>query len=716
MEYSIESLVKSAKEKYIEGNFLDSISAANKASELDPEEVNAFWYAGLSHFALNNVSDAHDCISEVVNLAPHFANGWAKYAVILQSLYDDDLDDDAIDAFEKAVEINSEHIAALTSLATIRRKIDSSESSDRYKEISVLSKIDLIEGLSPNQLNRLGFLHYSTNNFFEAIKGWERNVSAPSGASLFNLGLAFNHSEVSQDADAIDIWRIALSRGVLTEKVEERISALLPRLLKLAKDSNETAATVLDEQQFYDNYLSPFELMNYQGEISLTDQFDFKKAQKYRKLLIQEIELEDGAIHWLDGAIVDKSRAISLCDELYDDSKRYFHALVYNDKNLLNFLSKGSHQHFCVDEHLSPIELIQILDDENSNFKSWLSGPFSIQFDRVLSIAVNKRFFFVLEVLLDGRRWVHSNYNEECFKSAKKALNMLLIELDTLEERSDSEKLSCVEIRRHLEYNGLLELLNLLPSFFWEQQNHAVKCIRQIAISAYNEHGDADLSKNIIELTSLFEFKSEELKQRISDDIQAIEDIIRKKKEDEVHLVVGLNKTPFTITEDGVTHGNKFISTDNLTSLRWGGLLTRTSNNVTNNSLYVFNSSNGEKISILNTFSESSEIAKAMDGRISDAIFAYLFSSVLQKLKDKIGKGYSINIGNLTLNSYGVSFESGWFVFSSVKQISWANYKAEANNGQVVVFDQRDVNIQTSLSIREINNSVMLLFIGKERD
>jgi tetratricopeptide (TPR) repeat protein len=720
MELSIESLVNNAKEHYSEGEYELANAAAVKATQVDSDEVEGWWFATLSSLALNNVNDAHEYIAEVVELAPYFANGWAKYGSILQKLYDDELDEDAISAFEKAVDIEPEHLYALNTLANIRRQIDSSDPHDRYLEVTVLSKIDAIEGLTPNQINRLGVLHYSTKNFLEAIKAWERNVSAPSGVSLYNLGLAFNHTEVSQDADAIDIWRIALEREVLPDKVKDRISALLPRLLTLAIDSHKSCSTVIERENFFDVYLNPFELLNYSQDVDvdvdLDGEFDFKKAQRNRKRLIQELELEDGVIHWLDDKRIDKSRVISVCDELYDDRKRYFHALVFNNKELLNFLSKGSHQHFCVDENSSPIELIKVLDDINTGFKTWLSAPFSVQFDRVLSAAVKKRLFFIVEVLLDGRRWVDSRFNEDCFRASKKELNKLLDALDDLELRSEVEKIPCDEVKRDLEYNGLLELLNLLPSFFWEQQNRAVKCIRQIAIATYNEHGDADSSKEIIELTNLFDFKSEELKQRISEDIQSIDNIIQEKKKDEVHLVLGSNKTVFKITESGVKHGEKFIPTNKLKSLRWGAIRTRETNGITNDAVYAFSSTDGERIFVSTSYNESNETAKRLDDSISNGILAYLFPSVLERVKESIGNGQTIRIGDISINSHGVSFESGWFIFASEKTIKWKNYKAEVSNGSILVLDKQNQNIQISISIRDVDNAFLLLFMGQERE
>ena len=67
---------------------------------------------------------------------------------------------------------------------------------------------------------------------------------------------------------------------------------------------------------------------------------------------LQEIDLEDGAISWLPGVSIDKSRAIGVCEELNDQDKRAFHWHVFQNKPLMAFLCQGSHEHFLVDEEV----------------------------------------------------------------------------------------------------------------------------------------------------------------------------------------------------------------------------------------------------------------------------------------------------------------------------------------------------------------------------
>jgi hypothetical protein len=144
---------------------------------------------------------------------------------------------------------------------------------------------------------------------------------------------------------------------------------------------------------------------------------------------LQEIELEDGSVPWLPGVSIDKSRAMGVCEELNDEDKRAFHWYVFQNRPLLAFLCQGSHEHFLVDEEDSPLDIIEILDEEAKGFREWLSEPFAAQFDRVLSKAIDARNLVVLECLLDGRRWVGASHADKCFESARRLVDRLLAPL-----------------------------------------------------------------------------------------------------------------------------------------------------------------------------------------------------------------------------------------------------------------------------------------------
>jgi len=711
----VEQWVDKAEEQYHRNRHEESLITAQKAISIDSSYTNAWWFCALNLFSLGRYEESKTALEEVIELSPYFANGWARYGAILQIIFDDKDDEDAKNAFEKAIECDESHLAALTSLAAIMERNNSYDADEVEKETKILNHLYIEDGLTPYQLNRLGGLHYRNKNFFEAIKIWEKNVNEPSSVSLYNLGLAFNHPEVSQDADAIDIWRLTLKRKPDYEKAQEKIDELLPRLIELAENAHSICDTVLSKDQYYLNYINPFQLLNHPNDIlSEADSLDFKKTQKLKKILLQEVELEDGNIHWLSNFHIDKSKAISLCDELHDKQKLEFHRQIYNCKPLLRFLSLGEHDHFCVDKCHSPIEIIEFLDDSENGFREWLSEPFSRQFNLVLSSAIEKKYFDIIEVLLDGRRWVSSSYTEDCFANSKKKISVLIKVLVELEANSEIEKPVLDDVSKALKWNGLLEIMNLLPTFFWDSQDKVARALREISINSYNNFGDADLSMSIIKLTGLLSFKSEQFNHRLKEDIKAIEDIIHEERKNEVHLTIGSKKEKFNITKDGIYRGAKFISIDNIESVRWGSLLTREHSGIENDSLFVFNSQSGEQIKVSLTFKESDEKQKGFNSQIIDATLSYIFPHVLKYLVKSLNEKNRIKIGHLTLSRTGVSFEKRGFIFNKEHSIPWQSFTANAENGEILVQNTHNRSINTSVVIRDVDNAFALLFLAEQ--
>jgi len=320
MPLTADELIKKAIEQRNRKRYEEALISSLGAADADPNNANAWWQVALSRWALDDGRNTVAALRKTLALAPHFAAGWARLGSALLKCGEGE---EARDAFEEALKLDATSIEALEALSRICAAEDDHD-EDEF-ELSVLSRIEELAALSSIQMNRFGILHYRRNQFYEAIKYWQQAAaSSADPASLFNLGLVYNHPEVSRDADAVDMWRLTVQRFPSYERAVQSLAGVLPRLLTLARNARLHGETLLPQDQWFSQYLNPFELLNPPDDLGL-DEFDPKTLQRLKKSLFQEIDLEDGALSWLPGVKVDKSRAIGVCDELNDEDKLAFH-------------------------------------------------------------------------------------------------------------------------------------------------------------------------------------------------------------------------------------------------------------------------------------------------------------------------------------------------------------------------------------------------------
>ena len=722
MQFSADELIEKARDQRGRSRYEEALISSISATEYDPDNADAWWLVALNRLSLDDSQNALPALERTLELAPHFSLGWTRYGTTLLNTGDED---SAKDAFENALEQDSEQEEALEALADIysRRNKDNQQTDER--ELAILTSLEDVVGLSDFQLNRIGILHYQKKNFFEAIKYWKQAVPSASygQAGLFNLGLVYNHSEVSQDADAIDMWRLLLKRFPNHAKAQERIASVLPRLLTLTKNETKQGSTLLPKDQWYSFYLNPFDLLNPPDDLEFED-FDAKQIQRLKKILLQEIELEDGCISWMADTYVDKSKAIAICEELNDETKREFHWHVFQNKALLDFLSSGNYAHFLVNETTSPLETIELLEGQGNDFREWLSEPFAKQFDLVLSKAIDQKKLVVLECLLSGRRWVVSSYADKCFENARRQIDRLLEPLRSAHKFADDIVPTIESVTGLIERSALADILNLLPTYFRDLQNEAPSLIRDLAISCYNSHSDVELSKNILQIVRRFTFKSAKLNQSLDDDFKQVEEIIRKQREYieeldreerkyEVRLTCGSNK--WEIKKEGIYQGERYFPANTVVSIRWGAIITHEGSVKSYDYLFAVKDNKGEEIRF--AWKASTEIEKNQKyfSDFLDAALSYLAPSIVEKLDNRLKAGNIIQIGPCNITERGVQFETKGWVFSDTQFVPWQRVHLDVENGDLIVSDAASPKVRTEMSLRMIDNAPVLRFLAHLR-
>lgn len=561
-----------------------------------------------------------------------------------------------------------------------------------------------------NDLNSLGIAYHNHGNFAKAVECYRLSaITAPDPAPFFNMGLVFNHPEVSQDADAADAYRRALKINPDHERGRTNLETTKQKLVPLAARARQAAVGLIQKHEHFQFYLSPFEAFQIDS-LDDVDALDVRTIQRAKKLLLQEIELNDGKIGWLDDHLLDKSRALILEDELLDETKRRFHWAVFENEPLLRFLTRGEIEHFLYSDDYFPQQTLELLDEE-PEFRDFLSKPFAKQYSLLLTRAIERRALPVVEVLFDGRRWVTPEDEDTCFAGAYKRVGDLVERLRNKVSEGEERKVTVGEMEKFLSQHSIPELFNLLPTAFRAAQSDAVAQIRSLAVACYNEHGDADLSRGILNLCKRFQFKSVELNRRLDEDFKTIEQKIAEERKAEVRLQFGAER-PFEITKEGIRDGKKFIPASAVRDLRWGITVTGYTGAERFEYLVFARADNGDSVTASWTTDKAGEDRQTeFFSQMVNACINYLALSAIEKIQQRLNAGNSVAIGSCVISRQGVAFQTQGIIFKKHRFLPWRDVATEIRNGQVVVFSKSQQGISTAVPMRETDNAVLLPII-----
>lgn len=700
MPFSVDELIEKARNQWGRQRYDESLISALAAVELDDTSGEAWWQVALSYESLGKPEQAIAALQETVELIPHGANVWARLGDLLMKQGETD---EARDAFETAIELNQDQPRALAGLAQIYAEDDDQGQDD--DEISVLQKIAQNSSLTKIQVNRLGILYYRNARYQEAIHCWKIDVhKADHPSQRFNLGLAYSNPTIGQIADAIDMWRLVLQRWPDYERAQTSITNLLPNALITTKNAR-LRAFANPEDRWYVHYINPFELINAPDDVDI-EELDPKAIQRLKKVLFQEIELEDGRVPWMQGVTIDKSRAIGLCDELNDEEKKEWHWMVYSNNPLLQFLTKGSVEHFLVNEYGSELETIEFLEWDQA-FSDWLGRFFAPQYDRVLAKAIDKMDTIIIGCLLQGRRWVPLSMTDDCYNSSRKSLRQSLALLSEISDASVKIKPSHTKIQFILIDKKFLDIMNLLPVHFETEQNEAASLLRNISVESYNSHEDIDLSKKVIEYAIRFKYVSKDTASRLQEDLRTIEGIISEQRKHEVKLARG--KVEWEVVKEGVRQGGKFIAANDISSARWGVVISLESSGKHWDFLIAFRAHDGRQILFQWKVPENiKDKQQANFDLFVKAAFNYVFPTLIDATEAKLSSGNSIQIGPCKVTREGIGYQTEGWIFTSDHFAPWSRVKTKIENGEMTIFDATQPNKQVSFSYRETDNAPLI--------
>jgi tetratricopeptide (TPR) repeat protein len=707
MPLTSEELIQKSRDQRARGRLDEALVSALAAVDADKVNSHTWWQLALCRQELKDWKNALTAFQKFVELEPLSDIAWSWVAETHKKLADTGA---AEEAYRKALSINETNKIALKGMGDIYHNRD--DISEREEELSLLEQLERSSGdLLSYQNNRLGLLHYRLGNAHNAIKYCAISHKQSSHISnLHIIGLAYNSLKISQDADAVDMWRLALQSQADYQLSLDMIAKVLPRLTELRKGVKSSSTNVLKDDELFDIYINPFELLGVGSETDVED-LDVKQIQNFKKRLLQEIDLEDGMVSWLKGAHIDKSRAIKVCDELNDENLKFYHSLVFQDGDLLAFLTRGEVEHFLVGEQ-SSLDLIKELDDA-PEFKEWLGQYFAPQFDRILARALDGENLQLIECLLDGRRWVTSTQDIQCFQNSRRVIDRMIQPLRDIAEVSEEIKPSYSDIEAVLESTLLLQKLNFLPLFFEEEQNDAVRTLRSIAITCINVHDDSALSEKIIRLCQKFHFKSVEIQQRISKDSNDISEIIAEERKNEVSLTSGDNT--WKITKEGVALNDRRIAVNDVTGVTWGSTVIQ--RDYIKEYKYTVSVRGKGPTPIVFDWTATNNVEKQQKyfKDLIDAVFEYVMPSLLERLDERLRKGEVIRIGPCSLTNAGIQFSvKGWFS-TSLCDIPWSRCVVSVDNGEMTVREEGAYKNKVTFSFKATENAPTLLILAGRR-
>ena len=423
---------------------------------------------------------------------------------------------------------------------------------DLEKEIEALEYLDVLGEANSTDMNQLGIAYHNLHNYAKAVEFYSRSATlAPDTAPFFNMGLVFNDREVSQDADAADAYRRALALNPGYERAKEQLEATKRKLIPLAVKAREVASGLVQPNEYFQFYVSPFEALRLDVDDPF-DELDVKTVQRAKKRLLQEIELNGGKVSWLDDCTLDRSRALALDDELHSEEKRSYHWAIFENKRLLRFLTRGDIEHFLYSDDYFPKATLELLDEE-PEFRAFLSKPFARQYNLELTRAIEHRLLPIVEVLFDGRRWVEPEDEDICLGGTLKCVQQLVEQMEAMARWSTDTTFAVAEVEQFLSQQSIVEVFNLLPTAFRDEQTRFVAAIRSVAIDYNNRHDDSEAAVAILNLCKRFQFKSVDLNKRLEDDARALEGILKEKEKQKVFAnLKPISSAPSLRTVNGI--------------------------------------------------------------------------------------------------------------------------------------------------------------------
>jgi len=690
---NVDALIKKVINLRSAGNLDEAIICGKAATKEAPENANAWWQLGHALAKKHGLANAIECFEKTCEFAPSFAEGWCQLGLAYEKA---GRLDDAVDSYEMALLNDDEHTRTLKLLAAALETRDIED--DAENRLELLRKLEEIGELDDSERFDLAFALNKNKEYHKAQRVYQSHyLITGTAAAANNLGVAYNHQ--GKNLDALDCYRLANQAEPDDELYKKNVSITLDNINKYEILAIRKPI-IIDSREFYRNYINPYVLMGFKGEVDYTD---IKAIQKQKKSLYQEIKLEDGKVSWLSNHEIDISAAMDICEKLNDDSYAALQKEIYENTSLCNFLMTGDLQYFLSKDQPSE-ELLKYKFQPSADFIDAISSVFAAQFDMVLCKALEQKNFEAARCMLGGRWLVRDEDIDICFSGAKKLIGRLLEPIKKLADEAES---SAVDIKTAIATcakDSIHLVLSYLPSEFIELQREYYNYLFTISKEIYRDGGGVEAALNIVELAAPIALVCVDVSNRLSNAKEQLNDLLAEERKNEVYLTV--NSKTLNITKQAVKYGDKQIRTEEIRALKWGIVFVSNNPKTAEFSFGISNMTNQEII--VSWRSSSIAAQQELWEKMIKALLRYCLQSAYKSLETSLNTNGQFSIGGVGMNNRGATFTyESWFSTKSLFA-PWKAVEFDINNGDLVLQAKTERKAVARLPLASTWNAVVL--------
>lgn len=453
-------------------------------------------------------------------------------------------------------------------------------------------------------------------------------------------------------------------------------------------------------------YVNPFSLL--QIELADLEGDDFKKFQRAKKRVAQEIDLEDGRIAWIPNLVLDRSAAIDIADELMDETLREWHWRVCADHSLGSLLFAAKLSFFQEKDFLEKIKFWKA----DAGFKSWISSNIAKDLAADFAAAVENVNAAQIDLANRALELIADGHREVFLDPARRKLQEKLAPIENLRLTAlkEKRKVGEDEVSSVLESSGARVIGQIHSFVFQEEIDQAASSIRMIAIEINNEHGDIKLACKVAGWSAEIAVNSQQ-------ELALAKDAIATLKKMHDTLVQGgyrwrHNGEIYVIDGYGAKKGGVVIKIDELDGVCWGYEEARA---LGRSSLFWMQiTGGGKKIE----FSWRGKEVAAMTELAEKAIAALkekIVPAVAKRFLAVFSNGApQTRVGQSWLSQDGATmFHHGWLGGSVKHSCDWLSLTADIVDGELVLGDLSCRRARAEISLSAKNAFALWFFVNK---